>query len=96
MGEQRLMTLGNQSSSQLHMGTIGGRDPPTPRRDEDPSWGWEDPSPPGGEADVTFPMLFIIKDITIIIIIITVNPSWGWEDPLPPPQLFHNIILITV
>ena len=23
----------------------GGRDPPTPRRDPHPSWGWEDPSP---------------------------------------------------
>ena len=72
-GESVSSTTRNQSSSQLPMGTSGGRDPPTSRRDEDPSWGWEDPVPPGGEAATILSMLFIIKMVKIII---TVHPSW--------------------
>ena len=37
VGEHRLMTLGNQSSSQLQTGANQKRGPPTLRRDEDPS-----------------------------------------------------------
>ena len=37
VGELRLMTLGNQSSSQLQTGANQKRGPPTLRGDEDPS-----------------------------------------------------------
>ena len=37
VGEHRLMTLGNQSCSQLQTGANQKRGPPTLRRDEDPS-----------------------------------------------------------
>ena len=62
MGVQRLMTLGNQSSSPLQMGTRGGRDLPTSRGDEDPSWRWEDPPPPGGGSCCYSTIAFIITD----------------------------------
>ena len=64
MGVQRLMTLGNQSSSPLQMGTRGGRDLPTSRGDEDPSWRWEDPPPPGGGAVAILPLLLLSRIIT--------------------------------
>ena len=63
MGVQRLMTLGNQSSSPLQMGTRGGRDLPPSRWDEDPAWRGEDPPPPrGGELLLTRIIAFIITD----------------------------------
>ena len=43
VGELRLMTLGNQGSSELQKGRNRNRDPPSPNRDEDPCLGSEDP-----------------------------------------------------
>ena len=82
MGVQRLMTLGNQSSSPLQMGTSGGWDLPPLRWDEDPTWRGEDPSPPGGELLLLFQCFLSSR---IIIISITGNPTWEGEDPASPP-----------
>ena len=65
VGEHRLMTLGNQSSSQLQTGANQKRGPPTLRRDEDPSWVWEDPPQLVQELPRTGAPLFIIKFVMI-------------------------------
>ena len=57
------MTLGNQSSSKLQMGSSRNRDPLTLSRDEDPSWDLEDPPKPRRKPSRTYSMLFIIKNL---------------------------------
>ena len=79
MGELRLMTLGNQGSSQLQMGGNRKRAPPSPKRDEVPSLDWEGPHQLGEELPITNTALFIIKNITNHHP--TVDPFWSWEGP---------------
>ena len=55
------MTLGNQSSSKLQMGSSRNRDPLQFSRDEDPSWDLEDPHKPRRKPSRTYSVLFIIK-----------------------------------
>ena len=61
LGKPGLMTLGNQSSSELQMGSSRNRSPPSPRRDEDPSWDSEDPPKPRRKPPRTYSVLFIIN-----------------------------------
>ena len=61
MGELRLMTLGNQGSSQLQMGGSRNRAPPSPNRDEVPCLDWEGPHQLREELYFTNAALFIIQ-----------------------------------
>ena len=86
VGELRLMTLGNQGSSQLQMGGNRKRAPPSPKRDEVPSLDWEGPHQLGEELPITNTALFIIKNITNHHP--TVDPFWSWEGPHQLPLQF--------
>ena len=78
------MTLGNQSSSKLQMGSSRNRDPLKLSRDEDPSWDLEDPPKPRRKPSRTYSVLFIIK--TFINDHLIVYPSWRvWESSVALP-----------
>ena len=82
VGELRLMTLGNQGSSQLQMGGNRNRAPPSSNRDEVPCLDWEGPHQLGEELPITNTALFIIRNIENHHP--TVYPYWSLEGP---PQL---------
>ena len=65
VGEHRLMTLGNQSCSQLQTGANQKEGPPTLREDEPPPCVWEDPSQQVQELPRTGTPLSIIKFVMI-------------------------------
>ena len=83
------MTLGNQSSSKLQMGSSRNRDPLKLSRDEDPSWDLEDPPKPRRKPSRTYSVLFIVK--TFINHHLIVHPSWGVLESLIAPPLFVTI-----
>ena len=85
VGELRLMTLGNQSSSELPMGGMEKRDPPRPNRDEDPYLVSEDPLQLREGLPRTYTVFFIIKNIRNHHL--TDNPCWSSEDPPQLPSL---------
>ena len=71
------MTLGNQSSSKLQMGSSRNRDPLKLSRDEDPSWDLEDPPKPRRKPSRTYSVLFIIKTIINHHLAVTsLNLNW--------------------
>ena len=67
VGELRLMTLGNQGSSELQKGRNRNRAPPSPNRDEGPCLGSEGPTQLREELTRTYTVRFIIKNIKNII-----------------------------
>ena len=75
VGELRLMTLGNQGSSELQMGRNRNRDPPSPNREEDPYLGSEDPPQLREELPFIHTAHFIIKNIKNHQP--TVDPYWS-------------------
>ena len=75
VGQLRLMTLGNQGSSELQMGRNQNRDPPSPNREEDPYLSSEDPPQLREELPFIHTARFIIKPITNHQP--TVDPSWS-------------------
>ena len=92
VGELRLMTLGNQGSSQLQMGGNRNRAPPSPNRDEVPCLDWEGPHQLREELHFTNAALFIIKIITNHHP--TVDPFWSWEGPRQLPLQFTVLIAV--
>ena len=75
VGELRLMTLGNQGSSELQMGRNRNRDPPSPNREEDPYLSSEDPPQLREELPFIHTARFIIKNIKNHHS--TVDPYWS-------------------
>ena len=91
MGELGLMTLGNQSSSELQMGRNRNRAPTSSDRDEVPYLGSEGPHQLQEELHITNTALFIIRNIENHHP--TVYPYWSLEGP---PQLPLQLTVLMV
>ena len=87
VGELRLMTLGNQSSSELPMGGMQNRDPPRPNRDEDPCLVSEDP--PQLKEGLPHPYTVFLSSKTLETIISLTIPV-GARRSLPSCHHYHQ------
>ena len=80
VGELRLMTLGNQSFSELPMGGMEKRAAPSPKRDEQPYWVSEKPPQLREGLPRTYTVFLSSKTLeTIISLTIPVGARQGWK-----------------